>query len=315
MFYKLRKNIFMIQKILKEDFHKYNFLSPLLQISQCPKQIYYRGNIPDKNNDTKVLCVIGSRKATSYGKEVTDFLLSKLGGQNVIIVSGLAMGIDTRAHEAAIRNKIITVSFPGSGLDDKVLYPQTNIKLADKIVEENGCMMSEYEPETKSALYTFPARNRLMAAISDLILVVEAEEKSGTQITARLALEYGKDVAIVPGSIFSAYSRGTAQLFKSGANPITTPEELCEELGLNKTFDKNSEPDLFEEKEDTNSKLENLKLNDKEKILLELLKSPLYKDDLITESSMPPHEALIALTNLEAKGYIKDNFGEIKRVI
>lgn len=293
----------MIQKILKEDFHKYSFLSPLLEISQCPKQIYYRGVIPEKNSETRVLCVIGSRKATSYGKEVTDYLLSALPGKNVIVVSGLALGIDTRAHEAALRNNVTTVSFPGSGLDDHVLYPQTNIKLADKIVEENGCMMSEYEPNTKSALYTFPARNRLMAAVSDLILVVEAEEKSGTQITARLALEYGKDVAIVPGSIFSAYSRGTAQLFKSGANPITTKEELCEELGLDVSFSHASQEKLFDN------------ISDQEKAILDLLSAPLYKDDLIVSSGLLAHHALIAITNLEAKGYVKDNFGEIKRVM
>lgn len=302
----------MIQKIKKKDFHNFEFLSPLLNIYDCPEQIYYRGDVPNKNKNTKVLCVIGSRRATNYGKEVTDFLLSGLAGEDIIIVSGLALGIDTRAHTAALANKLKTVSFPGSGLNMEVLYPRANINLADEIINSGGCMMSEYAPDTKSALHTFPARNRLMAAVSDLVLIIEAQEKSGTQITARLALEYGKDLAIVPGSIFSIFSNGTAQLYKSGANPVTCSQDILDLLKISNDSEtkKLNQMNMFELENENNLN----SLTEQEKIILKLLDTPLGKDEIINESGLLAHEAIIAITNLEAKKYIIDSFGEIKRI-
>lgn len=158
-----------------------------------------------------------------------------------------------------------------------------------------------------------------MAAISDLVLVVEAEEKSGTQITARLALEYGKEVAIVPGSIFSAYSRGTAKLFKDGAHPVTCSEDILELLNI-KSGDQTSlfeningiEKYLDKNMDKANGVFDSL--DEKEKAIMILLSAPLDKDTLIEESGLLAHEALIAITNLESKNYIIDNFGEIKRV-
>ncbi len=297
----------MIQKVEKKDFHKHTFLEPLLQIPDCPAQIYYEGDMPEKNKNTKVLCVIGTRNITNYGKEVTDFLISGLIGHDIIIVSGLALGIDSRAHTAAMSNHLLTVSFPGSGLDPSVLYPRTNLKLASNIVESGGCMMSEYEPDTKSQLYTFPARNRLMAAVSDLVLVIEAKEKSGTQITARLALEYNKDVAIVPGSIFSQYSSGTAQLYKSGAYPVTSADDILEILGIKTTSDFTQES-MFEKESDIKN------LSEHEQVLMRLLQAPLGKDELIESSGLLAHEAIIAITNLESKKYVVEIYGELQRL-
>jgi DNA processing protein len=325
--------------IQKSDFKKYDLLSPILNINQIPKELNVLGNFDllyanvrnenktggsfaaaKKQNISekpKILCIVGSRKCTAYGKEVTDYLVSGLSGHNIIIVSGLAAGIDSAAHRAALKYKIPTIAFPGSGLSDDVLYPATNVKLKKEILENNGALISEYESDERSQIYYFPARNRLMAAISDLILVVEAEEKSGTQITARLALEYGKEVAIVPGSIFSAYSRGTAKLFKDGAHPVTSSDDILELLniksgdqtslfenieGIENYLDKNNENKLY----DT--------LTEKERIIMLLLSAPLDKDTLIEESGLLAHEALIAITNLESKKFILDNFGEIKRI-
>lgn len=298
----------MIIKIEKKDFHLHPFLSPLLDIPDCPSQLYYRGTIPEKNNHTKVLCVIGSRKGTNYGREATNYLISGLAGYPIIVVSGLALGIDTQAHKASLLHHMTTVSFPGSGLDPSVLYPKTNLHLAEEIVDNDGCLISEYSPETKSALYTFPARNRLMAGVADLVLVIEAEEKSGTQITARLALDYNRELAIVPGSIFSSYSRGTAQLYKSGAHPVTSSADILELLGFNQEM---NQPSLFEEEKE---KLLS-QLSEQEKTILNLLDAPLSKDELIELSELPAHEAIIAITNLEAKHYILDSFGEIKKII
>lgn len=321
--------------IQKSNFKDYSLLSPLLEINQTPKELNFLGNknLLDKK-DAKILCIVGSRKATTYGKEVTDFLVSGLAGYNIIIVSGLALGIDSAAHKAALKYKIPTISFPGSGLDDDVLYPAINIKLKKEIIEANGLLLSEYESDKRSEIYYFPARNRLMASISDLILVVEAEEKSGTQITARLALEYGKEVAIVPGSIFSAYSRGTAHLFKDGAHPVTCADDILYILGIkskeeemqdkknNKNKSKQKQNSLFENNvfpgaaiggaQNENKLYETL--SEKEIIIMKLLSAPLDKDTLIESSGLLAHEALIAITNLESKNYILDNFGEIKRI-
>lgn len=309
--------------IQKFNFKDYSLLSPLLEINQIPKELNFIGNKNLLNKkDAKILCIVGSRKATTYGKEVTDFLVSGLQGYNIIIVSGLAMGIDSYAHKAALKYKIPTISFPGSGLDDDVLYPAINIKLKKEIIESNGLLVSEYESDKRSEIYYFPARNRLMAALSDLILVVEAEEKSGTQITARLALEYGKEVAIVPGSIFSAYSRGTAQLFKDGAQPVTCADDILYILGIKSkkeeaehkknTKNKNAQNNQISLFENENKLYDTL--NEKEIIIMKLLTAPLDKDTLIESSGLLAHEALIAITNLESKNYILDNFGEIKRI-
>ncbi len=316
--------------IQKSDFKKYDLLSPILNINQIPKELNVIGDFDllyaaakGGGEKPKILCIVGSRKCTAYGKEVTDYLVSGLSGHNIIIVSGLAAGIDSAAHRAALKYKIPTIAFPGSGLSDNILYPATNIKLKKEIIENDGALISEYETEERSQVYYFPARNRLMAAISDLVLVIEAEEKSGTQITARLALEYGKEVAIVPGSIFSAYSRGTAKLFKDGAHPVTSSDDILELLNI-KPGDQTS---LFENIEGIENYLNNKvsggtknenklydTLSEKERIIMLLLSAPLDKDTLIEESGLLAHEALIAITNLESKKFILDNFGEIKRI-
>ncbi len=315
--------------IQKSDFKKYDLLSPILNINQIPKELNVIGNFDllyaagkGGGEKPKILCIVGSRKCTAYGKEVTDYLVSGLSGHNIIIVSGLAAGIDSAAHRAALKYKIPTIAFPGSGLNDDVLYPATNVKLKYEILENNGALISEYEHDERSQIYYFPARNRLMAAVSDLILVIEAEEKSGTQITARLALEYGKEVAIVPGSIFSAYSRGTAKLFKDGAHPVTSSDDILELLniksGENKSLFENIEgiENYLDKNNKNNKKINNLydTLTEKERIIMLLLSAPLDKDTLIEESGLLAHEALIAITNLESKKFILDNFGEIKRI-
>ena len=293
-------------RIEKQDFEKYSLLSDLDQINQVPQQLYFYGDqnlLNAKKNGAKILCVIGSRKATTYGKEAVNYLLSGLEGENIIIISGLALGIDSCAHKAALKYKLKTIAFPGSGLEDEVLYPQSNIKLLQEIIDNGGGAMSEYAPDSKSQIYYFPARNRLMAAISDLVLVIEAEEKSGTQITARLALEYNKDVAIVPGSIFSSHSKGTSKLFKDGAYPVMCAKDILELLKLDTTDqNKNIQSSLFEN------------LSSQEETILKLINSPIQKEDLIENSGLLAHEVLIALTNLEAAGILRDNYGEIIRV-
>ena len=286
------------QKIEKKDYKKYNFLAPLLNIKQCPSVLYYRGEIPEKSNDTKVLCVIGTRSPTKYGKDCIDLLLRGLVGENIIIISGLAIGIDTLSHRNAIENKLLTVAFPGSGVNDDVIYPQSNKHFAKEILANNGAIISEFDPDSKSQIYSFAARNRILAALADLVLIIEAKEKSGTQITARLALEYGTDIAIVPGSIFSQYSKGTINLWYNGAMPVSSPDDIKNMLGINIT-----EQGVLP-----------LNLSPDEQLLLSLLDCPKYKEEIIEESGLSFGQVLVTLSQLEGKGIIKDNFGEIIRI-
>ena len=286
-------------KIEKKDFKKYNFLSSLLHIPDCPKHLYVRGDIPNKDERTKVIAIIGTRSPTRYGREVAEYLVRGLAGENIIIISGLAIGIDTLAHKEAMKNKLLTVAFPGSGVNGDVIYPQSNKKFVEEILENNGAIISEFEPNSKSRIYTFPARNRILAGLADLVLIIEAKEKSGTQITARLALDYNKDVAIVPGSIFSEYSKGTFNLWHSGAMPVASSDDIKNMLGI-----KSGSQGILP-----------IDLSTEELIIMEMLDSPKQKEELIEGSGLSFEKVLVAISTLEGKGMIKDNFGEIIKII
>ena len=178
---------------------------PLLHIPQAPKRLLIRGTFPDISK-YKFLTVVGSRNYTSYGEDACRTLIAGLKGYPVVIVSGLANGIDRISHEAALDTGLITVSFPGSGLDDTVLYPKAQYQLAMQILHSGGALVSEFENDFKSTLWSFIQRNRLMAGLSHATLVIEAKHKSGSRVTAKLATDYNRDVLAVPGSIFSENS-------------------------------------------------------------------------------------------------------------
>lgn len=203
---------------------------PLIHIPRPPKKLYVIGNLP--SSTTKMLTIVGTRNPTEYGESVVKTLISGLRGYNICIVSGLAIGIDCMAHRAALDAGIQTIAFPGSGLNQDVLYPKQNIGLANEIVNSGGALISELEPTTRSQNWTFPLRNRLMAGISQATLVIEAELPSGSLITSRLAHEYNRDVATVPGSIYSKSSDGTNWLLKNYATAITSSKDIVELLGL-----------------------------------------------------------------------------------
>ena len=200
----------------------------LLEIPQPPKEIYIEGTFP-VGDDLKFLAVVGSRKHTNYGKDACEKLIAGLKGYPVVIVSGLALGIDSVAHRAALDNGLKTIAIPGSGLDRHAIHPQTNVGLAERILKNGGCLLSEYKPDFRATLWSFPQRNRIMAGLSHAVLVIEEEEKSGTLITARLATDYNRDVLTLPGSIFSKSSNGTNMLLRMGATPIRHSADILEE--------------------------------------------------------------------------------------
>lgn len=284
-----------------EDIYKLQEIPKALrEIPQPPKVLYVRGKIPPP--DMIYLAVVGSRKYTSYGRDICEKLIRGLKNYPIVIVSGLALGIDSIAHKTAMENGLTTIAFPGSGLDNNVLYPRSNTRLAEDIIKNGGCLMSEMEPNFKATLYSFPQRNRLMAGISKAVLIVEAEEKSGTLITARMALDYNRDVLAVPGSALSSNSNGTNWLIKQGATPITTSEDILLALGFN---------------------IEKPKLDDKEKYadcgpdemkIIELLREPIPRDELIRISGFSISEANALLSIMEIKELIKEELGEIRKI-
>ena len=294
-----------IKVITQEEFSSHPLLARLSELHNIPKKIYIIGNLPDVTIDQygrstpRILTVVGSRKNTQYGKHVLEKLLSSLKGYDVIIISGLALGIDGLAHSNAISNKLITLAVPGSGLSKKVLYPSTHLHLAEDIVECGGALISELEPDTSAAPWTFPARNRIMAALSDAVLVVEAEEKSGTLITARQALELGKDIGAVPGELFSPTSTGTNTLIREGAYIITNEEDLYALLHLSSKKEENTYEEYTED----------------EARIMNILSETMEKDSLLIASSMSLETFLTTLTSLEIKGCIEETFGEVRRLV
>jgi len=266
----------------------------LREISDPPKALYIKGNYPDEKS--KFLAVVGSRKYTPYGKQVTQKLIFGLSGYPIVIVSGLALGIDAIAHEAALEAALTTIAIPGSGLSESVLYPATHRQLAKRILKAGGALLSPFEDNFKATPYSFPERNRIMAGISHATLVIEASEKSGTLITSRLATEYNRDVLAVPGPIFSATSAGPHMLLRLGATPITKSEDILEALHL--------------KAEEKSVATENL--SDIERKIFEMLSSPLSRDELIDALEIPVQEIQITLARLELKGIIKEEMGEIR---
>src|SRR3989344_1585311 len=277
---------------------------PLLEeINQLPNKLFYAGKIADWNR--KLLCIVGSRKNTNYGREATETLIEGLRGYPITIVSGLALGIDSIAHRAAIKNNLPTIAIPGSGLSLEVLHPQSHTHLATEIIEKGGMMMNEFEPDFKATHYSFPQRNRIMAGMSHATLVIEATQKSGTLITARLATEYNRDVLALPGSIFNTTSSGPHMLIRLGATPIRDSDDILEALHLEKVEGdtKNDEEKYFD-------------CSEKEMIIIKLLVEPLPRDEILRQANLehqiPVGETQTLLSLLELKGLIKETLGEIR---
>ncbi len=284
-----------IKKLPKEKFPK-----ALLEIPQVPKNLYIVGELPPEN--LIYLCIVGSRKFTSYGRQACEKIISGLRGYPIVIVSGLALGIDALVHKKAISVGLKTLVFPGSGLSREAMYPKTNIRLAEEIVRNGGCLISEFEPDFRATLWGFPKRNRLMAGISKAVLIIEAEERSGTLITARLATEYNRDLMVIPGSIFSPNSKGTNKLIRAGAIPITSVEDVLEALGFELEKDKEKQKKLF------------VDLLPEEKIVVDLLREAISRDQLIRAMKMSTPKANTILSIMEIKGLIKEEIGEIRLI-
>lgn len=284
----------MQRKVLKPN----QFPALLREIPSPPKELYVIGELPSE--ESIWLAVVGTRKFSIYGKEVCEKIIEGLKGHDFVIVSGLALGIDSISHRAAIENNLPTVAVPGSGLDEKVLHPHSHKKLAEDIVNAGGALISEFEWEMPAGIHTFPQRNRIIAGLCRGTLIIEAPEKSGALITASFSLDFNRDVFSVPGSIFNENSKGTNKLIRMGAVPVTSADDILDAFDIPREGD--------------NLKLDLQSLSPLEQKIIDALIEPIAKDDLIRKLGLPVSEISPALTMMQLNGYIKESGGEIRKV-
>lgn len=212
----------------------------LLEIKNPPEKLYVKGNIDLLNNNS--IAIVGSRKCTDYGIKYTKKFAKEIANNNVTIVSGLAIGIDSVAHEIATKCVGNTIAVLGCGLNN--IYPKENMELFNLILENNGCVISEYEPNVKVCMKNFPKRNRIISGISLGVLVTEAKFRSGTTITAKYGFEQNRKVFCLPRDIGETNGVGSNNLIKLGAKLVTDSKEILDELEIKSPKDKNIENDI-----------------------------------------------------------------------
>lgn len=267
----------------------------LREIKNAPKILYYRGNLKSEEN---CFAVVGTRRCSSYGKEAALEITGDLADAGLTIVSGLAPGIDTFSHWAAIERKKRTIAVLGTGVNKNSIYPQSNLKLAEKILETGGCLISEYPPGSRGTQFTFPQRNRIISGLSLGVLVIEAKEKSGALITADWARKQRRKIFAIPGSIYSLNSKGCHLLIKKGARLVENASDILLELNLQS------------EKADSAKEIEGK--NRAEILILDTLKDEaLDIDKIIEKTKLPAATVVSALVILEINNKVRNLGGNI----
>ncbi len=276
-------------RLLSRDDPEYPPL--LLEVTDPPYLLYVRGDVSGLHQST--LAVVGSRVSSHYGMQVIERIIPAMCGNSITIISGLAVGIDAQAHAMAIASKGCTVAVVGCGLD--VPYPSDNVRLAERIVNSGGGIISEYPLGTAPLKAHFPARNRIISGISRGTMVVECNLKSGAMITAKCALEQNREVFAAPGSILSRYSAGPNSLIRMGAHAVTKPEDILEEFHIHPS------PSI------SPAKPARQPLAPDEKVLFDLLSfDPMHVDALIEQSGLSASDTGSALLFLEMKGMVRN---------
>lgn len=275
-----------------------NYPKLLKEIYDPPIVLFFKGEV--KNWNTPAIAVVGTRKITGYGKLVTEQFTRELALCGLTIVSGLARGVDAQAHWTSVNQSCQTWAILGGGLNQ--IYPAENRNLADKIIQSNGAVISEFPPDAQNLPGNFPARNRIISGLSLAVLVTEAAEDSGSLITAKEALDQGREVFAVPGPITSDTSKGTLLLIKQGARLVTEPEEILQDLGLDKV---KSLASLRGQSLKVKSDDPNLNATDK-KILESLQNEGLHLDEICRKVSLPISEVSASLIKMEIQGLVKN---------
>lgn len=266
-----------------------NYPKSLKEIYDPPVVLYYKGEI--LSSDENAIGIVGTRKITGYGKVVTEQFTKDLVLAGLTIISGLARGVDSVAHKTAIEQKGRTLAVLGGGLNN--IFPFENINLATQISSGFGAIISEFPPDHPSMPGNFPARNRIISGLSKAVLVTEAASDSGSLITARVAVEQGKDVFAIPGPITSLLSEGPLDLIKTGAKAVSRPQEILDELGIKKGVRVKPE----EEGE--------IELSEEEKKIMELLgNETMHLDEIGRIIKYPSSKVSALLLRMEISGKI-----------
>ena len=277
-----------------------NYPSLLAEINDPPQTLFYRGTLDAES--APALAVVGTRRYTVYGKHVCEKIVGPLAQQGMLIVSGLALGIDGIAHQTTLNNHGKTIAVLGSGIDPTHVYPATHRQLAEKIISSGGAIISEYPPNFAPTQYSFPARNRIIAGLSLGTLVVEAAEASGALITAKCALDYNREVFGIPHAITSTTGAGVNNLIKLGAKVVTTSADITEALNLKNLKDIVSNRQILPSSPAESS------------ILAILSREPKHIDFIIKETGLDSPTINGTLTLMEMKGMIK-NVGNMTYVM
>jgi DNA processing protein len=279
-----------------------NYPQRLLNCYDPPTLLYYRGTAD--LNASKIITIIGTRNNTDYGKQVTEKLVTDLADQNVTIVSGLAFGIDSIAHKAALQNNLPTVGVLAHGLD--TIYPQQHKSLAKEMLQSGG-LLTEMRKNTKPDKHNFPKRNRIVAGMADATIVVETAIKGGSMITAQLANNYNRDVFAFPGKTTDSKSAGCNYLIKQNyAALLTDGEQLIEALGWQqKKIKSKLEKELF------------IELSADEKIIVDILKDKdgVHIDELFLKSGLTSSSIAASMLNLELQNVIVSLPGKMYRLV
>lgn len=277
---------------------------PLLhEIPEPPEQLNFRGVLPPA--DLPLITVVGARKYTTYGEQVVEHLIRGLSEYEIGIVSGLALGIDSLAHKAALQHGLYTLAIPGSGLNKDILYPRSHVRLAQQILEADGGLLSEFDPSFRATKWSFIKRNRLMAGISRLTIIIEATERSGTLTTARMCVDYNRELGVVPGNIFSQNSRGPHLFLQLGATPITSAADIIDLLSLSRTAAESTDSSTPPRPDLTTT----------EQTILAALTEPLDSDNLIRTTGLTAETVNITLTQMELAGHIIETNGTYRAII
>ncbi|MCL5997728.1 MAG: DNA-processing protein DprA [Chloroflexi bacterium] len=264
----------------------------LKEINDPPPVLYVRGHLTSA--DAWAIGLVGTRRATVYGREVAETLATELARNGITIVSGMARGIDAYAHQAALQAGGRTIAVLGCGVD--IVYPPEHRKLAQQIVE-HGALVSDYPPGTQPDSQNFPPRNRIISGMSMGVVVIEADERSGALITSEFAAEQGREVFAVPGNIFNRSSKGTNQLIQKGAKLVTNVNDVLEELNLSMVASHKEAQEVAPE-------------NDVERLLMSHLShEPTPTDDLVNALKLPTEIITSTLALMELKGMVRQATG------
>lgn len=283
-----------MEAIKKIEVNDGSYPLPLKEIKKRPESLYVRGEILPKEN---CFAIVGARQCSDYGKKIAMEIAGDLADAGLVIVSGLAPGIDSFVHRTVVERKKRTIAVLGTGLDEQTIYPRENLGLAKNILETGGCLLSEYPPLTRGTQFSFPQRNRIISGLSFGVLVIEAKEKSGALITAEWARKQQRKIFAVPGPVYSLNSKGCHFLIKKGATLVESAEDVLRELKLSlKTFERK---EVAGDTEEENSILNGLK------------EEPLYIDKIIKKSNLPAAKVAGLLAILEIKGKVRNLGGNV----